>query len=123
MIELLSDDEVITYDGNKQEGINFAVSYEVMGLHHELMGYIASKKANTALHLADVAQRFDFANPVRLRDRRLVPMAQLGMWRCQADRTGHSISLGLLALMFHQNAFVPIKKRFDPKLGEFVFPK
>lgn len=119
MIDNLVRKDIIQYDDEMNDAIEFAVGYESMAIHHEMMGYVASGSTKV-LTLADVARRFNFASPVRLRDRRLAPMAKLGMWRCAADETSYSVSLGLPAQMFHLNAFAPIKKAFVPSAGSFA---
>ncbi|MDP9809888.1 hypothetical protein J2W42_002747 [Rhizobium tibeticum] len=119
MIGLLKAKGVVKVDGNFQKELKFAVDYRSMGLHHELMGYVAAQKSNTTIKLADLVKRFDAKNTAYLRDRRVVPMSQLGMWTCRADETGYEISLGIPAREFHINAFQPIKDAFDPSAGTF----
>ncbi|TGT57312.1 hypothetical protein EN813_038405 [Mesorhizobium sp. M00.F.Ca.ET.170.01.1.1] len=119
MLSILIDNNSIILDGNIKKEIKFAVSYATMGLHHELMGYISAKKSNISIKLSDLAKRYDAKNTAYLRDRRIVPMSQLGMWTCQADESGYAISLGIPAEEFHNYAFQPVKAAFHASVGTF----
>jgi hypothetical protein len=120
MIEEMSEAKLLTVEGDELEGIvKLAIDYEAMAIHHELMGYVASKKSNPVINLADATKRYNLTHPPRLRDSRAVPMAQLGMWKCEADKTRHEIALGLPARIFHEKTFAPIKRAFDPANGTF----
>ncbi|ANP89279.1 hypothetical protein [Rhizobium leguminosarum] len=118
MVNLLKSKDVLRVDGGIKREIKFAVDYRTMGLHHELMGYVASNKG-TSIKLTDLVKRYDVSNKAYLRDRRVIPMSQLGMWKCRATEAGYQISIGILAEEFHRNAFHPIKAAFDPSSGTF----
>ncbi len=111
--------DALPFKGTLADELSFAVSYPVMGLHHELMGYVASG-SDRSIKLSDLADRFDLTNAVHLRDRRLVSMSQLGMWKCNATELGYQITLGLPAEEFHRRAFQPIKAAFQPATGGFA---
>lgn len=105
------------FKGKISREIKFAVSYPAMGLHHELMGYMES--SHNTLGLSDLSKRFDLSNHVHLRNRRMVPMSELGMWTCETTPAGYVISLGVPAVEFHRHAFQPLKAAFQARHGRF----
>lgn len=118
MIWELKEVDSLLFRGKLRREINFAVSHSAMGIHHELMGYIESGR-NFTLGLSDLTRRFDLANHVHLRNRRLVPMAELGIWECHSTLSGYAIALGVPAIEFHRHAFQPLKAAFRPEQGRF----
>lgn len=73
------------------------------------------------ISLTDLADRFDYENATKLRNKLMVPMAELGLWAVgeakYKGKVGWSISVGALAKQFHEVVFIPALKAY--RRGEF----
>ncbi|SNR74263.1 hypothetical protein EYF88_17180 [Paracoccus sediminis] len=94
-----------------------ASSFEMKALHEEWMGlFLKDKKQNRCLDLTRLRNHFlgKGTSPTKIRNKRLIVMAGLGLWSVDRDSSGHTaVDIGEVSILFHKNVFVPVLQRFE----------
>jgi hypothetical protein len=96
-----------------------AVDHRAIMAHYQLVAFKAAGHA--ALNLAELAKRFDYKSPSKMRGM-VADMAELGFWDVLVGNEDHepfSISIGLVAWVFHHKVLFPAIEHFaqDPSLN------
>jgi hypothetical protein len=94
-----------------------ALSYRTMPFHFEQIALHQAKQGG--VNLGELADRFDFSNPTKLRDSMFIGMAETGLWNINGNgNNGWHIEMGPVSIYFHQLVFMPVKQHFQEKGGE-----
>lgn len=116
MLNVMIDRQILAEKA--YEDIGRFTDFACMGLHEELVGAALAKNGNT-INLESLKARFELAegnNTTTLRDRTVVPMATAGLLKVYIDEGNrYAISIGQVAMTFHNHVFSPVRKVFRPQ--------
>ncbi|MER8417640.1 hypothetical protein NKH73_02035 [Mesorhizobium sp. M0938] len=98
----------------RENFLDKALSYKAMGIYFEQYGLSVANRAPEPL--AKVAKRFGYAKNQDLRDYWVPSMVELGLWSARYHTAQWAIELGPVAKAYHERAFWPAFKVFEPTI-------
>jgi hypothetical protein len=109
----LQEKKIVPRLGNKQ--INLLLMAMTPVVINELVGFslIGDNSFIPLNRLRDLFGNGKNTKPAHIRDRRLVPLADLGILEGDPCTDGYKIKIGYLGLVFYRDVFAPIVEETD----------
>ncbi len=117
LLNLMAHKDVGLLHEDTYKLFNDASSFEMKALHEQWMGlFLKDKKENRYLSLTTLRDHFlgEGTSPAKIRNKRLIVMAGLGLWSVERDSGGHTaVDIGEVSILFHEKVFVPVLQHFE----------